>query len=110
MRYYTPKGRAIQVQGITPNVAVDTQLSSGGDLTVLREEDLENHLSGEGEGRAPLPESIDAGASNESSAELGLGPTHLGVARTIPEDPRGGPDLALSVGYELLLERRPPLE
>lgn len=112
MRYYTPGGRAIQVAGITPDVTVEATLSSTSNVTVLREGDLENHLPSESdEPPPPAPESDEPQATSPeddpapSEPGLGLGPTHLGVARTIPRDPRGGPDGALSVAYGVLLER-----
>jgi carboxyl-terminal processing protease len=108
MRYYTPAGRAIQVEGITPDVNADTQLSSRGDITVLREGDLENHLRSEEERAAaapkgPVGETLTA--SDSTGEAVGLEPTHLGVARTIPENPSRGPDAALAVAYEVLLEQ-----
>ena len=37
----------------------------------------------------------------ESDAE-GDQDTHLGVARTIPDNPTGGADFALSIGYQIV--------
>ncbi len=56
-RYYTPKGRSIQAQGIVPDIVVpdlapDTRGTSPGAAPAprfLRERDLEHHLPGEGE-------------------------------------------------------------
>jgi carboxyl-terminal processing protease len=112
MRYYTPGGRAIQVEGIVPDVAVDSSLADGGN-PVLREHDLENHLPSEGRASEAQPAATPAAsppiaptATPEKTAEPaaegekpGLSPTHLGVARSIPHDPSGGPDHALSVAY-----------
>lgn len=108
MRYYTPGGRAIQVEGITPDVLVDSALATGGGISVVREHDLENHLKSEGE-----PEKVvDAPAPDEGAAEdgdspeaLGLSPTHLGVARTVPTNPLGGPDHGLSVAYQIVRDQ-----
>jgi carboxyl-terminal processing protease len=44
MRYFTPSGRAIQAQGIEPDVSVQAQYKKDETFGVLREEDLENHL------------------------------------------------------------------
>ncbi|KAB8040204.1 S41 family peptidase [Janthinobacterium aquaticum] len=45
-RYYTPKGRAIQARGITPDLLVDETLEGDGWNTLrVREADLDKHLS-----------------------------------------------------------------
>lgn len=106
MRYYTPGGRAIQVLGITPDVLVDSALASGAGVTIMRELDLENHLRSEAEPEAPAaPKPESESPATEPSEDVGLAPTHLGVARTVPTDPSGGPDQALSTGYQLLRDR-----
>ena len=106
MRYYTPGGRSIQVLGVTPDVLVDSALSSGAGVTILREHDLENHLRSEVGPEAPAaPKAEGDVASTEPSEAVGLAPTHLGVARTVPADPSGGPDQALSTAYQLLRDR-----
>jgi carboxyl-terminal processing protease len=106
MRYYTPAGRAIQVDGILPDIPVDSSLSEDGTITVLREHDLENHLPSEG-AVAPSssgPES-PAPAPATSSEDPGISPTHLGVARSVPHDPSTGPDRGLSAAYLFLRDR-----
>lgn len=49
-KYYTPSGKSIQAEGIQPDLLVQRQLLDESDSTQgirqLREEDLENHLSG----------------------------------------------------------------
>jgi carboxyl-terminal processing protease len=55
-RYYTPKGRSIQAQGITPDIIVadaSPEGRKGGPSRVIREKDLDHHLPGEGEKAAP---------------------------------------------------------
>ena len=63
-RYYTPKGRSIQAQGITPDVTVgQMDLTKKADSPVkdpneetkheFREKDLQNHFKGESEKEAP---------------------------------------------------------
>jgi carboxyl-terminal processing protease len=107
MRYYTPSGSAIQAQGIKPDVQVAAAYVSDTSFGVVRESDLENHLPAEGPpGRAPTTDAgtapaagADAGASG---ADAGTSATHLGVARQIPSNPTGGPDLALSLGYQIV--------
>ena len=103
MRYYTPGGRAIQVEGIVPDVPVESTLSDGGN-TVLREHDLENHLPSE-MAAASTPSTPAPAASAPPAPDTedpGISPTHLGVARSVPHDPSGGPDHALSVAYTYL--------
>ncbi|MFA9440679.1 S41 family peptidase [Uliginosibacterium sp. sgz301328] len=43
-RYYTPKGRSIQLLGITPDVVVE-ESAEGNRIKYLREADLDHHLS-----------------------------------------------------------------
>jgi carboxyl-terminal processing protease len=48
-RYYTPSGRSIQSQGITPNVVVDAAAPTpdGADAEIVRERNMERHLRNE---------------------------------------------------------------
>jgi carboxyl-terminal processing protease len=48
-RYYTPSGRSIQSQGITPNVVVEATAPApdGGDAEMVRERNMERHLRNE---------------------------------------------------------------
>lgn len=46
-RYYTPLGRSIQATGIEPDVVVPSTFADG--RKILREKDLEQHLTGENE-------------------------------------------------------------
>jgi carboxyl-terminal processing protease len=120
MRYYTPAGRAIQVDGITPDVLIDSELAGTAGVPIVREHDLENHLASENGRPAPgapgaqLPAASQPSGQQDASATpsaaassdaAGLGPTHLGVARSVPADPRGGPDHALAVAYQMLRDR-----
>ena len=103
MRYYTPSGRAIQAQGIQPDVQVEAAYVADKSFGVVRESDLENHLPAEGRpGTAPPPEPQDAGVAEESGDGGADGGTHLGVVREVPKDPRGGSDLALSIGFQIV--------
>jgi carboxyl-terminal processing protease len=55
-RYFTPKGRSIQAQGITPDIAVTDALPEGrrgGPARIMREKDLDHHLPGEDEKEPP---------------------------------------------------------
>jgi carboxyl-terminal processing protease len=108
MRYYTPAGRAIQVAGITPDLLVDSDLSSDSGVTIVREHDLENHLPSENGAETPSASSAVPApvvSENPSNEAVGLEPTHLGVARSVPADPSGGPDHVLSVAYQMLRDR-----
>jgi carboxyl-terminal processing protease len=101
MRYYTPGGRAIQAQGIEPHVLVEAAYVADKSFGVIKERDLENHLPAEGSlEEAPTPEAAAEEAAREGAPEASA--THLGVARTVPRDPTGGPDFALSIGYQIL--------
>jgi carboxyl-terminal processing protease len=68
-RYYTPNGRSIQAKGIEPDVAVD----DGSQRMVMREADLERHLTGDGEKKAleRLKAKADAAAKAEEKARIG---------------------------------------
>lgn len=94
MRYYTPKGRAIQAQGIEPTVLVEGGYTTERSFGVLRESDLENHLPAEGGPGEGLP--LEAEDSTEDSE------THLGVLRRIPFDPTGSADQALSIAFQIV--------
>jgi carboxyl-terminal processing protease len=105
MRYYTPSGRAIQAQGVEPDVKVAAAYAVDDSFGIVRERDLEGHLPAEGPPGSAPP---DAGAPQ--AADSGAAATHLGVARDIPSNPSGGKDLALSIGYQLVrgvLVKRP---
>ena len=58
-RYYTPKGRSIQAKGIEPDIMV-TDTAVGNLFTVVREADLQKHLSN---GQAAPDVVIQEGAS-----------------------------------------------
>lgn len=91
--YYTPSGQAVQARGIFPHVTVDPGYVTGPSVRVLKERDLEGHLL--------------ASEKAEHDEERGAPPTnaelHLGVARVVPEDPSGSPDVALQVAYQIAL-------
>ncbi len=101
MRYYTPKGEAIQARGIRPDVLVEAAYVEDDSFGVRRESDLENHLPAEG-----VPDETEnkpvAQPPEKVEEETGISPTHLGVARKIPKDPTGGPDFALSIGFQIV--------
>ena len=103
MRYYTPSGRAIQAQGIKPDVLVEAAYVPDKTFGVIRESDLENHLPAEGAPGTALPEKPDAAPPAAAvTADGGVPDTHLGVTREVPKNPTGGADLALSIGYQIV--------
>ncbi len=95
-RYYTPSGRAIQADGVHPDVAVETKRDEGS--ISFREKDLEGHLAPETSG-APAPNGVvvpggDAGVLEPEPARSS--------ARNVPDDPGKGSDALLRVGWEVL--------
>jgi carboxyl-terminal processing protease len=66
-RYYTPSGRSIQAEGITPDVAISKvklEMAAQNEFSPLKEADLTNHLTNS----KPTPKS-DAGKTGENSEE-----------------------------------------
>jgi carboxyl-terminal processing protease len=93
LRYYTPSGRAIQAQGIRPDLVV---ASPEGEFGVTREKNLEGHLPAEAGATedAPAP-SLDAQPSSPRAP--------ASSTRTkVPVDPRTGTDAALAAAYRWL--------
>ena len=68
---------------------------------VKREGDLLNHLPGNDEA-PPLVPQLPLKPAQQQAEEIGKSPTYLGVAQVIPRDPTGGPDFALSIGYQIM--------
>ncbi len=52
-RYFTPNGRSIQAKGIEPDIVVTDGREPPEGHAFLREKDIERHLRGEGEEKAP---------------------------------------------------------
>lgn len=107
--YYTPSGQAIQAHGVTPDVLVGAVYAVKPDYDVIRESDLDGHLPGvDSEGQeparppaaAPTEPAVVTPPKSEGSADGEA--THLGVARVVPDDPTGGADFALSIGYQIV--------
>jgi carboxyl-terminal processing protease len=100
LRYYTPSGRAIQAQGVHPDVPV-AGATAAESFGVIREENLEHYLPPvEGSVERVVPPNTDVppdAGSAEPNPEV-----DLGVARNVPQDPRTGPDNALRVAYEIV--------
>ncbi len=125
MRYYTPRGHAVQARGIEPTLVVPAQVAADARGGLVREADVPGALPQDGPGATPAP-LPSANALGAASAAPAVGPpsaegakpadqaardseaapaTLLGVARVVPANPRGGPDVALATAYELLLGR-----
>ncbi|MEW6264392.1 MAG: S41 family peptidase [Thermodesulfobacteriota bacterium] len=90
-RYYTPLGRSIQATGINPDVLVPSRLSRRG--KVLREKDLDQHLTGENETSdktGPIPEETPEGAKEESKEDKGPGklPSQMTLQERLEADPQ----------------------
>ena len=73
-RYYTPRDRSIQADGIHPDIVVNSDVTGkkGGGFTHTREEDLARHLQGTGEpGGKTSPGNIgkDQGLSRNQTVE-----------------------------------------
>jgi carboxyl-terminal processing protease len=108
--YYTPRGRAIQAQGVEPDVLVEPGYVAGKGYQVVREQDLEGHIPAQDAGKKPevakpptppRPGGAPSGAGATESA-LADPDLHLGVARNVPRNPTGGKDFALSIGYQIV--------
>ncbi len=86
-RYYTPKGRSIQAQGIVPDIVVadapPAGARKGAAPRVIREKDLEHHLRGEGEVPAKPAEKIPEETLEKSPEKKKEGASMSGA----PEDP-----------------------
>jgi carboxyl-terminal processing protease len=87
MRYYTPAGRAIQAQGIEPEVL----LRPAKETEVVRERDLEGHLAAEGRGPKRQQEVVTIPPSPEPFAPIRVA--------DIPPDPTKGKDFALAEAF-----------
>ncbi len=103
--YYTPRGRAIQAQGITPDVMVEPGYVAEPKYRVMRERDLEGHIPRQTpEGRL-VPDATaprEEGTREVPPLEETPSDVHLGVIRNVPKDPTGSADFALSIGYQIV--------
>lgn len=99
-RYYTPSGRAIQAEGIYPDVLIASKINEPEGTGPLRERDLVNHLPGES--RGPTRPAVNDAGVITAPDDAGLEPSDV---RLLPTDPRGGPDYGLEVGYDVLVKQ-----
>jgi carboxyl-terminal processing protease len=91
MRYYTPNARAIQAQGIDPDVLIRPPKVT----ETIREQDLAGHLEAEVTPTVTRPgqEVVESPAESTPTVRLA----------DIPSDPSKGKDFALSKAFEVLL-------
>jgi carboxyl-terminal processing protease len=97
-RYYTPSGRAIQADGVHPDVLVETKKDDADGS--VREKDLEGHLAPESTGasaaRSQSVVVLDDDAGSHAAESRGT------EARGVPDDPSKGGDAVLKVGWQVL--------
>jgi carboxyl-terminal processing protease len=97
MRYYTPSGRSIQAQGVLPDLVVANHKPLGPG-EVVRESDLDGHLTPEASGGLP----------NTNTARgpfVTAGADDTGPSRDVPTNPVKGTDFVLATGYKVLVDR-----
>lgn len=101
-RYYTPSGRAVQAEGIRPDVLIASKVNEPLGNGRMHERDYANHLPGE----------TGSGASTKSDGGVyslpdggSLDPIDV---RTLAEDPHGGADYGLEVAYDVLVKQVVP--
>ncbi|MFO0677612.1 MAG: S41 family peptidase [Polyangiaceae bacterium] len=104
-RYYTPKGHAIQADGVQPDVLVLTGYT---DAETLKEGDLAGHLAPERQRPKRTPRRVvdvrrkrPEGAKGAFADDSGDTDVSLDV-RKIPHDPSSGTDVALRVAYDTI--------
>lgn len=109
LRYFTPRGRAIQARGLVP----DQLVYSKNERFALREADLSGHLQSEGAPAAPstpdassqrADETKDPALGEEGGDDRTTAPERKPIG-TVPMDPTRGDDPALAKAFETLLAR-----
>jgi len=98
LRYFTPKGRAIQARGLLPDVIVKSAASR----MAVREADIAGHLQTEGAPTETKHEAPKSAPEDDSEETRRVPDERLSIAK-IPLDPAKGSDPVLAKGYELLL-------
>src|SRR5262249_40030291 len=76
-RYYTPGGRSIQAKGISPDIVVD---DAADQRVILREADLQHHLSVEEDKSAIDAASKPAVKANDKTEKIIAGPANTKTA------------------------------
>lgn len=97
MRYYTPSGRSIQAEGIRPDVLIQPAKPLAA-TDLVRERDLEGHLSAERGGAAGPNQIVMLEPARPAGAP------EIDPGRDVPVDPAKGNDFTLSTSYVLLLK------
>jgi carboxyl-terminal processing protease len=61
-KYFTPKGRSIQAEGITPDIVIESEMARKRDRVIapIKERDLEKHLEGENQKKSNDQDPKDA--------------------------------------------------
>lgn len=68
-RYYTPSGRSIQAKGIVPDIGVEESADGVSAPRMLREADLEGHLTNDRDVSANQPEAASAASESKAKPE-----------------------------------------
>ena len=75
-RYYTPKGRSIQAEGIAPDIVIENDMTRKRDRVIMpiKERDLDKHLEGDGQKKpsnqtAPSPAVAPAAPAAQPGAD-----------------------------------------
>jgi len=95
-RYYTPSGRAIQADGVHPDVTVQTPTKE--EPVSFKEKDLEGHLAAQPGAPQASPKSVVVVSGDAGAAE----PDYNRKEANVPDDPETGTDAVLKVGWQVL--------
>ena len=75
-KYYTPKGRSIQAEGIAPDIVIESDMARKRDRVIMpiKERDLEKHLEGDNQKKpnsqvAPTPAAAPPSAAEKKNLE-----------------------------------------
>ena len=108
-RYYTPSGRSIQAKGIEPDITLKFKRLDAADAGPaedfgLKEKDLENHLSSEGEAeKTEQPKKPEDSKTRIKDAESRVGPLKL---ETLQNDNQVMRALEILIGYDILKQAK----
>jgi carboxyl-terminal processing protease len=98
-RYYTPSGRAIQAEGVHPDIRVESRAQI--DAPWVREEGLEGHLEAEPTQQSARPATSDVIVVDAGTA---VHPAEVASKEAqLPDDPERGDDAVLRVAWRALL-------
>ena len=108
-RYYTPNGRSIQAKGIEPDITLkfkrlDAADAGPGEDFGLKEKDLENHLSSEGDAeKSEPPKKPEDPKTRIKDVESRVGPLKL---ETLQNDNQAMRALEILVGHDVLKQAK----